>query len=61
MTVKELRQAAGMTQQAFANYFGIPKRNIENWEYGKSSCARYLLELLQYKLEKEGIIKKAEA
>ena len=32
MTIKELRTASGMTQQAFADYLHIPKRSIENWE-----------------------------
>lgn len=60
-TIKELRTAAGMTQQAFADYFGIPKRTIENWEASadvraKRGCPEYLLPLIRYKLEKEGII-----
>lgn len=56
MDCKELRQKAGMTQKAFAEYFGIPKRSIENWEGEKRQCPDYLLELMRYKLEKEGII-----
>lgn len=56
MTIKELRTKSGMTQKAFAEYFGIPKRTLEDWEGGKSKCADYLLNLIQYKLEKEGII-----
>ena len=56
MTIKELRTACGMTQQAFADYFGIPKRNIENWEQGTSKAPEYLPPLLEYKLKKEGLI-----
>lgn len=65
MTIKELRKASGMTQQAFADYFGTPKRNVENWEYGKSVCAEYIINLMYYKLKNDGILennaKKAEA
>ncbi len=44
-----------MTQQAFARYFGIPKRSIENWEGGKRECPAYLLDLISYKLEHESL------
>ena len=53
MTFKELRRASGMTQQQFADYFGIPKRTIENWDAGVNKCPQYLLELMKYKLDKE--------
>ena len=56
MTIKELRTAAGMTQQAFADYLKIPKRSIENWEYGKTEPPVYLIELIEYKLKHEGLI-----
>lgn len=54
MTFKELRISSGMTQQVFAEYFGIPKRTVENWEMGIRKCPEYLLELMRYKLQKEG-------
>lgn len=57
MNIKELRTATGMTQKAFAEYFGIPKRNIEDWEGGKAECKKYLLELMLYKLKNEGLIR----
>lgn len=57
MTIRELRKAAGMTQKAFSEYFGIPKRNIEDWEAGKSECKQYLFDLMLYKLKNEGIIR----
>ena len=58
MDIRELRKKTGMTQKAFSEYFGIPKRTIEDWEYGKRQCTDYLFDLMKYKLEKEGIIKK---
>lgn len=56
MNIKELRIAAGMTQQAFADYFGIPKRTVEDWEYGKRQPPAYLIRLIEYKLHGEGLI-----
>lgn len=60
-TVKSLRKASGLSQQKFADYFGIPKRTIENWESESATenrqCAEYLLRLMEYKLKNEGIIK----
>ena len=53
MTFKELRKQSGMTQQQFADYFGIPKRTIENWEAGVNKCPKYLLDLMKYKLEQK--------
>lgn len=60
MTVKQLRALTGMTQQAFAEYFKIPHRTIQNWEGGQRKCPDYLSSLIKYKLENEGIIKKGE-
>ena len=61
MTVKDLRTASGMTQKAFAEYFGIPKRTIEDWESQNpgaktARCLPYVLSLLEYKLRREGLI-----
>lgn len=48
--------ASGMTQKAFAEYFGIPKRNIEDWENGRAECKPYLLDLMEFKLRTVGKI-----
>lgn len=53
MTFKELRALSGMTQKAFSEYFGIPRRTVEDWETKKRKCSPYLLDLMKYKLEKE--------
>lgn len=58
MTIKELRARTGMTQQRFADYFKISKRSVESWEGGKRKCPEYLVELIEYKLEKENLLKK---
>ena len=59
MTIKEMRLLTGMSQTKFGEYFGIPKRTIENWESGSSSkrkCPDYVIDLMKYKLIKEKII-----
>lgn len=53
---KDLRERSGMTQEKFAKYFNIPKRTIEEWDRGTRKCTPYLLDLMEYKLEREGII-----
>lgn len=56
MNIKELRTAAGMTQKAFSEYFGIPKRTVEDWEGERRKCPDYLLDLMEFKLRTVGKI-----
>ena len=46
MTIKEMRTAAGMTQKAFSEYFGIPKRTVEDWCRGVAKCAPYIRRMM---------------
>ncbi len=57
MTFKELRALSGMSQRKYAEYFGIPRRTVEDWERGIGHCSTYLLDLMKYKLVNEGIIR----
>ena len=57
MNIKELRTLTGMSQQKFGDYFKIPRRTIQNWESEVNQCAEYLVELMEFKLKNEGIIK----
>ena len=57
MGINELREQSGMSRQAFAEYFKIPYRTLQKWELGERECTSYLLDLMRYKLEKEGLIK----
>lgn len=57
MKIKELRELTGMSQSQFADYFHIPIKNIQNWEINRTKCADYLVDLIEYKLKKEKIIK----
>ena len=47
MTIKEMREKLGLTQELFANRYNIPKRTIENWESGKRNPPAYVLEMLE--------------
>ena len=55
MSIKEIRLSIGWNRKQFAEYFGIPYRTVEDWEAGRSKCAEYLLALIVYRLEKEGL------
>ena len=39
--IKALRESTGLTQRAFAELLGIPKRSIENWESEVSKPPEY--------------------
>ena len=42
LTIKDIRAHTGLSQAAFATRFCIPRRTVENWESGTSSCPDYL-------------------
>ena len=48
-TVGELLKKYNMTQQQFCDYFGVPKRTVENWVYLRQPPP-YLLALIEEKL-----------
>lgn len=47
MTVREMRELLGVSQQGFSQLYGIPKRTIENWESEVRKCPEYVLNLLE--------------
>jgi putative transcriptional regulator len=47
LDIKELRAWTGLSQAKFADFYGIPKRTIENWEGGKTKAPDYVLMLLE--------------
>lgn len=54
--LKSMRKEANMTQKAFAGYFGIPIRTVEDWECGIRRMPDYVLRLFAYKMEMEKLI-----
>lgn len=45
-----LRLQFKMDRQAFAEYFNIPYRTVQNWELGYRKCPSYLREIMRFKL-----------
>lgn len=46
MTVRQMVQAVGMSQTAFAKKAGIPMRTVQNWCLGERECPVYVRFLL---------------
>ena len=51
-TIKEARQAAGLTQQGVTDTLGIPRRTLQDWESGKRTPPGWAEALVIEKLEK---------
>lgn len=47
LIVRALRSKTGLTQQGFADKYGIPKRTISNWETGINEPPEYVVALLK--------------
>ena len=46
LSVREIRQRAGLTQAAFGLRYCIPRRTLEDWEAGRRLCPPYVRLLL---------------
>lgn len=57
MDIKTMQNCCGMSLTQFAAYFGIPYRTVQNWALKTRECPAYLLELMEYKLRNEKMIK----
>lgn len=55
MEFKELLERSGMNMKQFSDYFEIPYRTVQDWKSGARKCPDYLLNLMEYKIEKEGL------
>lgn len=55
--LKILRERSEMSQSQFAKYFNIPPSTLKKWEQGQRRCPEYLLDLIEYKLLNEHLIK----
>lgn len=51
----ETRKKTGMNRKAFAEYFKIPYRTLQDWELGNRQMPEYLLRLMMYQLQAEGL------
>lgn len=53
MTIKEMREKTGLSQNQFAVMVGIPVANIQYWEQGKRKPPEYVVNLLEFFLKKK--------
>lgn len=54
MPINEILRYSGMSGIELAKFFKIPYRTLQNWKAGTRKCPEYLIELMIYKLKKEG-------
>lgn len=52
----QLKETSGLNWKAFAAYFDIPYRTMQDWYMGKRRMPEYLLRLMYYKMRIEEII-----
>ena len=50
-TIKEARQAAGLSQQGVTDALGLPRRTLPDWESGKRTPPGWAEALVVEKLE----------
>lgn len=46
--IKSIREETGMNRREFSEYYGIPLRTLEDWEYNKRTPPEYVVRLLAY-------------
>lgn len=57
MSIKEYRQAAGLTQEEFSKLFDIPLDTVKNWDSGRRRPKDWAEKLIIKELEREFINK----
>lgn len=57
-TLKKLRHSIRLSQEKFAKYLEIPFRTYQNWETGHRVPPKYLVKLIEYKIEREAKIRR---
>ena len=56
--IKELRERTGLNRKEFCKYFQIPYRTVTELEFGNRHAPEYVLRLLEYYIQNEGLAKK---
>lgn len=56
--IKELRESTGMNRKEFCKYLQIPYRTVTEWELDNRHAPEYVLRLLEYYIQNEGLAKK---
>ncbi len=53
MDIKELRKRTGLSQARFSEKYGMSRRTLQNWEEGIRKPAKYILDLLAFKVDSD--------
>ena len=53
--IKELRESTGMNRKDFCSFFRIAYRTVTEWELGNRHAPEYVLRLLEYYIQHEGL------
>ena len=56
VSIRELRECTGLSQNKFAAMFGIPAATVKDWEYGRRNPPSYVVDMIKTILEYKGII-----
>ena len=47
MSIRELRECTGLSQNKFAAMFGIPAATVKDWEYGRRNPPSYVVDMIK--------------
>lgn len=50
--IKAIIKKAGLTQDGFAELFGIPRNTVHNWAQGVNTPPEYLIRLLEREVDR---------
>ena len=53
--LRDMRQRVGLSQEKFAEKFGIPIRTYQQWERGVRKPAGYVVDMIEIILQFEGV------
>lgn len=53
--MRELRESTGLNRKEFCALFQIPYRTVTEWELGNRHAPEYVLRLLKYYIQNEGL------
>lgn len=56
VSIRELRECTGLSQNKFAAMFGIPAATVKDWEHGRRNPPSYVVDMIKTILEYKGII-----
>lgn len=54
-SIREIRSSVGLSQSAFSEALGIPKRTLEDWESGRRRPPEYVLSLISFFIDHGGL------